>query len=152
MGMSPYIARLRAAVGHDLLLLPSVTVLVRDDAGRLLLVRSADEGAWMTIGGAVDPGESPRDAAVREAREEAGIDVELTGLLDVLGGEGYEITYPGGDRTAYVTAVFEARVTGGTLEADGNETTDVAWFDADALPGLDVVPFTARTLAALGLT
>ncbi len=60
-------------VGHDLLLLPSTAVLPRDDAGRLLLVRLIDTGNWAAIGGAVEPGESPRDGAVREAEEEAGV-------------------------------------------------------------------------------
>jgi ADP-ribose pyrophosphatase YjhB (NUDIX family) len=82
-----HIARLRAAVGHDLLLLPSVSVLPVDQAGRLLLVRHAghDDG-WGVLGGAVEVGESPAEAAVRETREEIGVDVRLVRLLDVLGG------------------------------------------------------------------
>ncbi|MFV2114632.1 hypothetical protein ACFHW0_20170 [Micromonospora sp. LOL_025] len=39
MAVSPYVARLRAHVGHDLLLLPGVSAVVRDDAGRVLLAR-----------------------------------------------------------------------------------------------------------------
>ena len=55
MGISPYIRRLRERVGHDLVLLPSVAVLARDEEGRLLLVREAETGLWQTIGGAVEP-------------------------------------------------------------------------------------------------
>ena len=62
-------AGLRDAVGSRLLVLPSVSVLPRDAAGRVLLVRHADSGDWGTIGGFVEPDESPAQAAVREARE-----------------------------------------------------------------------------------
>ena len=105
-----HIARLRAAVGHDLLLLPSVSVLPVDQAGRLLLVRhAAHNDGWGVLGGAVEVGESPAEAAVRETREEIGVDVRLVRLLDVLGGPDYQVSYPNGDRTAYVTAVYRPR-------------------------------------------
>ena len=84
MTMSPYVRRLRALVGHDLLLLPSVTVVPRDDRGRVLLVRRADDGQWAAIGGMVEPGERPEDAACREALEEAGVEVALRGILVVV--------------------------------------------------------------------
>lgn len=94
--ISPYIRHLREIVGNALLVLPSTAVLPRDDAGRLLLVRLTDTGNWATIGGAVEPDESPRDCAVREAEEEAGIKVELGDILGVFGGPDYRVTYPNG--------------------------------------------------------
>jgi len=67
-----HVQRLRSSVGHDLLLLPSVSVLILDGT-RLLLVRHAGLGAqWGVVGGAVEVGESPAEAAVREAAEEIG--------------------------------------------------------------------------------
>ena len=109
MGIAAHIARLRAVLGHELLLLPSVSVLPVDEAGRVLLVRHAghDDG-WGVLGGAVDVGESPAAAAVREARGEISADVQLVRLVDVLGGPDFEVSYPNDDRTAYVTAVYEA--------------------------------------------
>lgn len=87
MGIAAHIARLRAVIGHELLLLPSVSVLPIDEAGRVLLVRHAghDDG-WGVLGGGADVGESPAAAAVREAREEISADVQLVRLADVLGG------------------------------------------------------------------
>jgi 8-oxo-dGTP pyrophosphatase MutT (NUDIX family) len=93
-----HIAGLHAAVGHDLLLLPSVSVLPVDPAGRMLLVRhTGHDDGWAVLGSAVDVGESPADAAIREAREEIGAGVRLRGLLGALGGPDYEVTYPNGD-------------------------------------------------------
>ena len=109
VGIAAHIARLRAVVGHELLLVPlvpSVPVLPVDEAGHVLLARCVghDDG-WGILGGAVDVGESPAAAAVREAREEISADVQLVRLVDVLGGPDYEVSYPNGDRAAYVTAV-----------------------------------------------
>jgi 8-oxo-dGTP pyrophosphatase MutT (NUDIX family) len=115
MAISPYIRRLRELVGHQLLLLPSVAVLPRDDQGRVLLVQVSDTGQWAAIGGAIEPDESPQQAGVREAQEEAGVEVRLGTLLGVLGGPEFRITYPNGDQTPYVSTVFEAVVVGGSL-------------------------------------
>lgn len=59
MPVAPHIARLREQVGHDLLLLPSVTVLPLDGQGRALLARQTEFGTYGTVGGAVDVDESP---------------------------------------------------------------------------------------------
>ena len=68
MAIPEHVARLRTAVGHDLILLPSVSVVPVDQAGRLLLVRHAGHhDGWAVLGGAIEFGESPAEAAVRMA-------------------------------------------------------------------------------------
>ena len=137
MSMSPHVANLRAKVGHDLIVLPSATAVIRDDVGRILLARHADRDLWVAPGGAVDPGETPADAAVRETWEEVGLLVEPVRVLGVFGGPGFEVRYGNGDRTAYVMIAFECRVLAGTPRPDGEETQDVGWFtkeEASALP------------------
>ena len=151
MGISAHIARLRAAVGHDLLLLPSVSVLPVDQAGRLLLVRHAGHhDGWAVLGGAVEVGESPAEAAVRETREETGLEVRLVRLLDVLGGPDYQVRYPNGDRTAYVTAVYEAAILPGCPAACDDELSDVAWFTPGQLADLGLSRFARALLSATG--
>ena len=146
-----HIARLRAVVGHDLLLLPSVSVLPVDQAGRLLLVRHAGHhDGWGVLGGAVEVGESPAEAAIRETREEIGVDVRLMRLLDVLGGPDYQVSYPNGDRTAYVTAVYEAAITDGSPAVSDDELTDIAWFTREQLPRLELSRFSRALLSATG--
>ena len=138
-------------VGHELLLLPSVSVLPVDEAGRVLLVRHAghDDG-WGVLGGAVDVGESPAVAAVREAREEIGVGIRLVRLLDVLGGPDYEVSYPNGDRVAYVTAVYEARVVDGSPAVSDGELSELAWFGPADLAGLRLSGFARALLDATG--
>lgn len=151
MAISPFVARLREKIGHELLVLPSVAVLPRDDAGRILLVQIADTGQWATIGGAIEPDESPEEAAVREAEEEAGVRLVLGALLRVLGGPDYRLVYPNGDQTSYVTTVFDARVISGSPKPDGDETIGVRWWAPDALPVEQMSIFTKALFAAVGL-
>jgi ADP-ribose pyrophosphatase YjhB (NUDIX family) len=151
VGIAAHIARLRSVVGHELLLLPSVSVLPADEAGRILLVREAgQDGGWGTVGGAVEPGESPAAAAVREAREEIGADIELTRLVDVVGGPDYEVTYPNGDRVAYVAAVYEARIVDGSPAPGDGEISELAWFAPDELPAVPLTTFALSVLRASG--
>ena len=149
MPVPDHVRRLREKVGTDLLLLPSVTVLARDDDGRLLLVRHAAGDAWGLVGGAIEVDERPEDAAVRETEEETGLAVELTGVVAVLGGPDFRLRYPNGDQAAFVQTVYGAHVVGGTARPDGDETVAVGWFRPDELASLELGPFARATLEAL---
>jgi ADP-ribose pyrophosphatase YjhB (NUDIX family) len=151
VAIAPYIRRLRALVGNELLVLPSAAVIPRDEQGRILLVRVIDTDQWAVIGGAIEPDESPEYAARREAEEEAGVILELGPLLGVLGGPEFRMTYPNGDRTAYVSIVFSATVIGGSPRPDGDETSAVGWWEPDHLPYREMSDFTRALLGALGL-
>lgn len=151
MAVAPYIRRLRQLVGNELLVLPGVAVLPRDVDGRVLLVRIIDTDQWAAIGGAVEPDESPEQAALREAAEEAGVTLELGPVLAVLGGPDYRMRYPNGDQASYVTTVFEARVVGGVPTPDGDETSDVRWWDPDGLPTECMSSFTRALVRDVGL-
>lgn len=72
VGIAPYLKTLRELVGHELLVLPSVGVLVWDELGDLLMVRDIAMADWHTIGGAIEPDESRQQAAIREASKAAG--------------------------------------------------------------------------------
>jgi ADP-ribose pyrophosphatase YjhB (NUDIX family) len=151
VAIAPYIKRLRAMVGHELLVIPSAAVLPRDDAGRILLVRVIDTGQWAVIGGAIEPDESPEHAARREAEEEAGVTLDLGPIVAVLGGPEFRITYPNGDRSAYVSIVFDATVTGGSPRPDGDETSEVRWWEIDHLPYDEMSTFTRALLRDAGI-
>jgi 8-oxo-dGTP pyrophosphatase MutT (NUDIX family) len=151
VAISPFIRRLRELVGNELLVLPSVAVLPRDEHGRVLLVRLIDSGLWATIGGAIEPDESPEQAALREAEEEAGVKLRLGPVVAVLGGPEYRITYPNGDQTSYVPTVFNATVISGRPQADGDETSEVSWWDPNDLPH-EMSTLTRALLRDAGIT
>jgi 8-oxo-dGTP diphosphatase len=116
-------------------------VLVEQD-GKVLLVRRINEpqqGLWSFPAGFVDSYEDPADAARRECLEETGLEIEITGLVDVIGGREHE-------RGADIVIVYRAFVTGGVLHP-GDDADQAAFFDRDNLPPL---AFRATRLA-LGL-
>jgi 8-oxo-dGTP pyrophosphatase MutT (NUDIX family) len=133
-----YVAKLRQMVGNELLLLPSVTACVFDDAGGMLLLRHADGARWATPGGAIEPGESPTEAVVRECREETGLFVRPVELLGVFSGPAYEMTYDNGDRVQYVMTSFRCEVIGGELAPDGVEVTEARYVEAREWQNLSV--------------
>jgi 8-oxo-dGTP pyrophosphatase MutT (NUDIX family) len=89
MPISSYLRDLRAIVGPRLLLMPGVAALVRDASERVLFMHRADDGRWGLPAGAIDPGESPTAAIVREVREETGLVVRPSGVAGVFGGAGF---------------------------------------------------------------
>ncbi|MEU4624678.1 NUDIX domain-containing protein [Actinoplanes sp. NPDC023801] len=134
MPISSYIASLRAHVGHDLLMLPGVSAVVRNDRGQILLGRRSDDGSWGLPAGAIDPGEQPADAVVREIYEETGVLAEI----DRIGGVALNrAIYPNGDVCEYLNVWFRCHAVSGDPRVNDDESTEVAWFEPDALPELD---------------
>jgi 8-oxo-dGTP diphosphatase len=100
------------------------TIITSDE--RLVLVRRAIDpgyGLWVFPGGYVDRGEPIEEAAIREAREECGLDIRLDGLVNVY-------SYPG--RTPIII-VYAATTLGGTLCAD-DECLDARLFAREEIP------------------
>jgi 8-oxo-dGTP pyrophosphatase MutT (NUDIX family) len=126
--MSSFVANLRSLVGNELLQMPSVAALCRDESDRLLLVRQADSGRWSTPGGVIEPGEGPEQAATREVYEETGLTVAVDNLRTAVGGPDYRTTYSNGDRLSYVALIYDAHVVGGQPTPDHQETIEVGWF------------------------
>jgi 8-oxo-dGTP diphosphatase len=107
-----------------------VGVLVERD-GMVLLVRRTRHGAgtWATPGGYLDPGEAPEDAAVREVREETGLEVDLPVFVALTND-----VHDGGEKHN-VTLWFAARARPGEATvAAPDELSAVGWFPWDALP------------------
>lgn len=118
------------------LLTPAVAAqaVIFDADGRLLLTRRADNGRWCPPGGAADVGESPSATAVRETREETGLDVRATALVGV-----YDSRRVTGVTRAWhgYQLVFACEVTGGS-PAVTPETTEFAWCDETQAMALEL--------------
>ena len=127
---------------------PCAGAVVRDASGRLLLVRRGQEpgrGLWSLPGGRCEPGETAAETAVREVREETGLEVAAGPLVG-------QVERPGLGGMVYVIDDIACTVCGGELAA-GDDADDVRWVDAaglallplsdgllDALTGWDVLP------------
>ena len=116
------------ACGYVFYLDPKLAVgtVIIDDQGRIVLVKRAIEpgyGKWVFPGGYVDRGEEVQRAAIREAREETGLDVRLDGLINIY-------SYTG--RTP-VIVVYAATMIGGCLGCD-DEGLEARFFEREAIP------------------
>lgn len=134
--MSPYMSNLRAHVGTQLVMSPSVAGLVRNEKGQILFLVRSDNGLWDLPAGAIDPGETPAQAVVREVREETGLHVEPTSVAGVFGGKGFRLRYENGDEVEYTVIVFECRVVGGELAALDGEAAQLHFIDPTERPPL----------------
>ncbi len=151
-----YVEWIRRHVGHQKILLVFASACVRDDAGRLLWQRRADFGWWGLPGGVLELDESLPECAVREVREETGLEVEPVRLAGLYTSPDFDVVYPNGDQVQQVTACFECRLAGraapdrpGELRPDPGETLDLAWLDLNQTP--DTAAWYAAMSADLAL-
>jgi ADP-ribose pyrophosphatase YjhB (NUDIX family) len=115
-------------------------MIVRDDKGRILLIRNADFNSWTPPGGSIEPDEPPEEAAIREMREETGLLVEPVRIIGVYGGPEYRFVYPNGDIASYVATVFECKVVSGEMAPDYEESLDVRYFSEAELDSIHTLP------------
>ena len=112
----------------------SVAALVTNDLGQILLVKSPWRG-WEYPGGLIEPGETFQEALHREVREEAGVEIEITGFVGICKNVERDI----------VNIDFTARYTGGELRTS-EESTEVIWASPEEALNLITFPLTKKRL------
>jgi 8-oxo-dGTP pyrophosphatase MutT (NUDIX family) len=132
----PFFRQVRRHIGQTAFILPAAAAFIRDEAGRVLLQRRGDTGDWGLPGGGIELGERVDQTVVNEVREETGLEVEPVRLIGVYSDDAFWFTYPHGDQVKVVSTLFECRVVGGGLRADGVESLEVRFFPPDALPSM----------------
>lgn len=130
--------------------LVGVGVLIRDGDRYLLIRRAADpdKGLWSIPGGMVEVGERTQDAAVREAKEETNLDVEVAEVLDVVDkiirDEDRRIKYH------FVIVDYLAEFVGGELKAS-SDALDARWVNPEEFREYDLSPTLVLLLRRIGL-
>ncbi|MER6947076.1 NUDIX domain-containing protein [Nonomuraea sp. NPDC000554] len=122
----------------------SASVFVRDDVGRVLLLRRTDNDLWTIPTGGVKMGETVAGAGVRECEEETGLVVQVTGLVGIFSTPEHVIAYMHGDKVDEVrqpiNICLRARVVGGSMAPDPAEAQEVRWVAPDDLARYDIHP------------
>lgn len=129
-----YVSWLRSKVGHEKVILVFASGCIFNEKGEVLLQRRADSSKWGFPGGAIELGETPEAAAVREVKEETGLDVEVGALLGVFTEP--DMTYPNGDAAQSICIAYELKITGGHLTCDQDETLELRFFPVQEAPAL----------------
>ncbi|WP_433401518.1 NUDIX domain-containing protein [Streptomyces sp. CA-146814] len=114
----------------------AASAVVTDDQGRILLQRRRDNDLWALPGGGMDLRDSLPGTAVREVKEETGLDVEITGLVGTYTDPRHIFEYSDGEVRRQFNVCFTARVTGGflTVSEESTEVRFVAPAELDTLP------------------
>jgi 8-oxo-dGTP pyrophosphatase MutT (NUDIX family) len=113
---------------------PSVSAVVFDRRGRLLLQQRSDGGQWGLPGGSVEIGESVAAAVVREVLEETGLTVRPLRIVGVYSDPTFQVVrYPDGNVWHYVSVCFECKVVRGALTTC-DETLALDYFPVGRLP------------------
>ena len=134
MDQQNYIQWLRSKVGHEKVILAFAGGCIFNERGEVLLQRRGDSNKWGFPGGAIEIGETPQMAAIREAKEETGLDVEAGRIIGVY--TDLDMRYASGDRAQSIVIAYELIPAGGELYCDRVETLELKYFSRDEKPEL----------------
>lgn len=123
----------------------ATSVFVEDADGRILLIRRTDNGLWALPGGGMEVGETVTSCAVREAREETGLDIDVTDLVGVFTNPAHVVAYPDGEVRQQFSICVRGRLIGGTVAAS-DESSEITWAERDQLAHFDIHPETRRRI------
>lgn len=131
-----YVEEIRQLVGHRPLILPGSVVMVIDNKDRVLMQRrkSTSYGKWGLPGGIMELGETLEDTAIREVKEEAGLEIGELTLLDLYSGPNNFMEASNGDQFYVVTAAYWTKEFKGEVKIDRNESLDMKFIELDNLP------------------
>lgn len=129
-----YLGQLRAIAGDRVLLFVGARAVLRDDAGRVLLIERSDNGHWALPAGAMELGESIADCAIREVREETGLRATAVTPFAMYTGPDRINTNMFGDTYQLFTVAFRVDGYDGELLDSTDETTDARFCRPAELP------------------
>ena len=130
-----YVKYLRDRIGHDVVNFTGVNVLIINESNQILLQkRGTYPFKWGLIGGITELGESLEETAIRETKEETGLDIKDLSLLGTTSGENCYIHFPNGDKAYFITIGYITKSFSGELRIDDLETKELRFFSYEDLP------------------
>jgi 8-oxo-dGTP diphosphatase len=130
-----------------------VIALIRNEEGKILLQKRVDllnigaNGKWEFPGGAVEFGEDPKDALVRECQEEIGCTIKIVRLLPYLHTGVWHKT--NGEVVQVFVSCFEAKIANGVPKPSEQEVSEIQWYTPEEIRKLDSLPGTNEFVSLL---
>lgn len=132
-----YITNLRKYVGSEPLIGLGATTLVFNDKKELLLNLRTDTNTWGIPGGSMELFETIEETAIRELKEEAGIEADDLELITVLSGSDYYFEYPNGDKMCTVIVLYKVLNYEGNIKVNDTESKQLKFFPLNDLPNME---------------
>lgn len=127
-----YIHELRKEIGPRKIILNCAgALIIKDD--KILFQRRTDNGKWGLTGGLVEMNETYAQAALREIREETGLEVKLDSFLGIF--HNHDMVWSNGDAAHVISAMFTASIVSGKPRID-EESYELRFFGKDEIPEL----------------
>ncbi|WP_280254942.1 NUDIX hydrolase [Nocardia wallacei] len=117
----------------------AATAFVLNENRQVLMIQRSDNGRWAIPGGGQDFGETIEETAVRETREETGIDIVITGLVGIYSNPNHVMAYTDGEVRQQFSICFRARPTGGQMHTS-LESPNVRWVAQSELDEMNIHP------------
>jgi len=132
-----YVTYIRSLVGNNKIIMNAGAVVIYNNNNEILLQHRGDDHFWGLPGGIMEMNETPKQTAIREAFEETGYHIKITGYLGDY--HNFNKEWPGGDKAHIICFVFKGIIESGEMVIDGLETLDLKWFSKDNLPIIDAL-------------
>jgi len=133
-------------------LVPAASAVVTDEKGRILLMRRSDNELWSIPGGGMEVGERIAETAIREVKEETGLDVEIDRVVGIYSNPRHVVEYSDGEVRQQFSVCFACRVVGGEL-ATSKESLEVGFYpptEIEEMPMHDSIRLRIRHFAESG--
>ncbi|MEV8611568.1 NUDIX domain-containing protein [Amycolatopsis sp. NPDC051373] len=115
----------------------AVSAFIQDERGYILMIRRTDNDLYSIPGGQLELGETLSQTAVREVREETGIECEVVSLVGLYSNPKHVVAYDDGEVRQEFSICFRARSLGGTPRTS-DESKEVLWVAPDRLDRLNI--------------
>lgn len=120
--------------GSPVVVQTGASIIVEDEAGRILMQQRQDDGTWSYPGGRIDIDETVEEAARREVQEECGLIVGDMTLLGVFSGQELNHIYPDGNEVCGIDIVFVSHDYTGILQSEDGEAKQMGFYPITELP------------------
>ncbi len=117
----------------------AVSAFIQDDEGRILMIRRTDNDLYSIPGGQLELGETLTQAAVREVREETGIECEITNIVGLYSNPNHVVAYTDGEVRQEFSICFRANAKNNTMHTS-SESKEVLWVDPSGLGSMNIHP------------